>query len=244
MKSDLDEVAYMGFCLILILFIFFLNGCSTLSTISGPSTGAIYKNDILGTINGVAFNGVGVIPASPQYDMKITSRVDVDLLTIKSCHRDFSVESAIKLGWFESKRSYEYIYNPMPNIEDLGSCLVHIGSYSQASGQNAWGVVDFETPDADLPAENICDGADKMTNGVSICQAQAGLIQEIVFKTPVKQSGKLDPKCQMTSGDGLRWQYHMPLGECVIAFGEINEPYRIHRHDTIGFTDILIRGGP
>lgn len=243
LKEIILDAVYLGICFGLVLMALSIISCANAPTVQGPADGAIYKNDIKGTINGAPFDGVGVVPYSQSYDMKIVSRVDVDLLTVKSCHRDFSVESAIQLGWFQSKRGYEYQYVPVQGIEDFGSCLVHIGAYNKADGQNAWGVIDFETPGETLQAENQCNGSSQQTNGVSICQSEVGLIQELIFQTPVRMSTKVDPKCLITPPpDGLRWQYHVPSGECVMAFGEINPPYRIHRHTSEGYTDILIRG--
>lgn len=224
-------------------------GCQT--PLSGPaqdaltrvSSGAVYKYDITGSVNGSAFDGVGVIPYSADYKMDIVSKVEVDLLTVTSCHRDFSVESAIKLGWFQSKKGYSYDYNPSIGIENSGSCLVRIGAYNRDKGQNAWGIIDFETPEATLPATNYCNGASIKANGVSICQSKTGLIQRIVFDVPVTTAQvSLDSKCHMTSKDQMTWEYQLPAGECVIAFRELAAPNRIHRHTTVAYTDVLIRG--
>lgn len=243
-KETITDALLLGFCLMVIACaLMMITGCATTS-VTTTQPGVAYKYDIKGTINGAPFDGVGVVPYSSAYDMKITSRVDVDLLTVTSCHRDFSVESAITLGWFQAKRGYDYKYNPAPGIEDVGSCLVRFGAYNESQGQNAWGVVDFETPDTTLPAENICNEQDMSTNGVSICQSRVGLIQRLKFSSPVKQAVKsLDPKCVFSApSDGMTWEYMTPTGECVIAFGEVGPPYRIHRHTTVGYTDIQIRG--
>ena len=244
-QEILIDAVLIGLVLWGVLFMFSIIGCVSTPLVQGPQAGVIFKYDIKGTINGAAFNGVGVVPYAPNYDMKIISTVDVDLLSVTSCHRDFTVESAIEVGWFQPKRGYSYNYAPARGLEDVGSCLVRFGAYNKAKGQNAWGIVDFETPDTDLPAENVCDDQDETTNGVSICQSRAGLLQKIIFETPVRQSVKfLNPKCVIKPpADGKNWTYETPLGECVIAFGETVPPYRIHRHTTIGFTDVQIRGG-
>ena len=207
---------------------------------SDPSK--IYKYDFSGSVNGISFDGVGVIPAANKYTLDVESKVDVDLLTISSCHRNFSAESVINTpGWFQKRRGYSYEYDPAPGIEDVGSCLVRVGSYNKSQGQDGWGVIDFETSDATLPADNQCDGILTHSNGVSICQSLFGLKQVLTFPVPVKLAA--NAQCQIDSPqDGKTWVYAIPRGECVMAFQELQPPYRLHRHTTIGYTDILIRG--
>lgn len=234
----------VAICIALIL-------CSCASAISQPASdaltavqkGAVYKYDLSGTVNGVAFDGVGVIPFAQSYSMSIVSKVNVDLLTVTSCGRDFSVESAVKLGWFQSQKGYTYNYIPDDTIENKGSCLVRMGTYNRDKGQNSWGIIDFETPETILPAVNYCNGITSSTNGVSICQSKIGLIQRLVFTVPVQTAkNSINPNCQMTSKDGLSWEYVLPAGECVLEFQEVAAPHRRHRHTTIAYTDILIRG--
>jgi len=230
-------ILYNISCILLIL----LSGCASFQLPSGaPNPNTIFKYDLKGTVNGLPFDGTGVIPYAPSYTIRITSRVDVDLFTVASCHRDFSVESAINLGWFQKKRGYEYEYTPSQGIEN-GSCLVRIGAYNKDKGANAWAIIDFQSPNEAMPALNLCNGAQLQEGGVSICQSRVGLIQRLVFTNKVQHSSLIDPKCDFKSADGLTWEYQMPQGECVIAFKEIGGS-RIHRHTTIGYNDILIRG--
>ena len=209
----------------------------------GPQTNVVYMYDLKGTVNNTAFDGVGVIPYAGVYDMKIESKVDVDLLEINSCGRNFHQESAIVAGWFKPRRAYEYIFQPDPAIENYGTCLVRFRAYNKAQGQNAWAIIDFETPDAALPAAIFCNGENSQSNGVSICQSKAGVIQRVSFDVKVKQaSANLDPRCRMTSVDGHVWEYSMPTGECVSVFMEVGGQHRLHRHTTVAYTDYQIRG--
>lgn len=211
--------------------------------LSAAQKGAVYKYDMTGTVNGTPFDGIGVIPYADKYQIQLVSRVDVDLLTITSCHRDFAAESVIDVNWFHSKRGYNYAYEPSAGIENSGSCLVRIGTYNRDKGQNSWGIIDFETPESTLPATNYCNGSTQQTNGVSICQSKVGLVQRITFDVPVRTAASaLEPKCHFISQDQKTWEYELPAGECVISFHEIDPPYRTHRHSTIAYTDILIRG--
>lgn len=236
--------AYFGVLVfIMCAFMSLLIGCSTIDVGPSPKDGVVYLYDLKGTVNGSAFDGVGVIPYAQVYDIKIESQVDVDLLEINSCGRNFHQESAITSGWFKPRRAFEYVYQPDPTIENYGSCLVRFRAYNKAQGQNAWGIVDFETPDASLPSQMFCNGSTSQTNGVSICQSKAGVIQKITFPVAVKQAlATLDPQCKMTSTDGISWEYAMPIGECVMAFVEAGGSHRFHRHTTVAYTDYQIRG--
>lgn len=238
-----DMICLVAFILIVIT----MSGC-TASGVAVPASIAptINKLDMYGTINGYAFEGVGVVPAAKNYDMRIQSDADINLLTVATCHRNFSVEDAIKTGWFETNRGFEYQWTPAPGIEDTGSCLMRIGSYNKSvGGQNAWAIVDLCTNDMVLPALNECDGAQGQSHGCSICQTKNGLIERLVFDTPVKVELKdLTPNCTGTlSADGKTWEYVMGLGECVQIFAEIAKPHRMHRHTTEGYNNILYRGG-
>jgi hypothetical protein len=236
--------AYFGVLVfIMCAFMSLLLGCATADPGPVPKDGVVYLYDLKGTVNGTAFDGVGVVPYSQTYDIKIESKVDVDLLEINSCGRNFHQESAITSGWFKPRRAFEYVYQPDPTIENYGSCLVRFRAYNKAQGQNAWGIVDFETPDAALPAAVFCNGSTRKSNGVSICQSKAGVIQKISFQVAVRQApAALDPRCRMTSVDGMSWEYAMPSGECVMAFMEVGGTHRVHRHTTVAYTDYQIRG--
>lgn len=250
--KNLREQILFGILLVLLAFLF--TGCTTgsvTSTLTNTQIKAmtaedvVYKYDMLGSINDTPFDGVGVIPLSKQYVLKVESRENVDLLTINSCHRNYSAESAIQQGWFKKKRGYQYTYNPAPGIEDKGSCTLRFGSYNKSpNGQIAWGLVDFETPEAVLWANNFCDGNATQTHGVSVCQSKEGLIQKITFAVPVQLMMDLLPeRCKIpVPADGLVWEYYMPRGECVYAFRQIGGTKAIHRHTTVGYNQIFIRG--
>lgn len=233
----------------LLFIVLLLSSCATpLSqpandVLSSAQKGAVYKYDMAGTVNGTTFVGVGVIPYAAKYSMQFVSPVNIDLFTIASCHRDWDAESVASVGWFKSKVGYSYEYDPSLGIENTGSCLVRIGAYNRDKGQNVWGIIDFENPERTLPVTSYCNGIVQKFNGVSICQSKVGLIQRIVFDSPVIQDAKaLDSKCVMTSKDQKLWEYQLPAGECVIEFKETVAPYRLHRHTTVAYTDVIIRG--
>lgn len=227
-----------------LLISLFLSSCASFSipTSSNSNPNAVYKYDLSLTVNGVAYNGVAVIPKAPKYTINIESRTDVDLFTITSCHRDDSALSVINVNWFHPKRGYTYTYNPVAGLEDQGSCLLRVGAYNKANGASGFGVLDFQTDMETMPAIVHCNGDMEPNEGVSVCQSRQGLIEMIEFPVQVQiDASHLDPKCQFSSADGKKWQFVMPLGECVIAFKEVGGK-RFHRLTTLGFSDIMMKG--
>lgn len=219
-------------------------GCEYTQTSNQASTNkTVYKCDMFGSINGTDFKGVAVLPYSTQYEFKIESKEDIDLLTISTCHRDISIESAIQQGWFKKKRGYTYTISTSKGLEDK-YCPFTFGSYNKENSDlTGWAFVDFETPEATLGATNYCNGITTQTRGVSICQTRDGLIQGLKFNSRVRVSSKLKKECDTlkTLDFGYTWEYTMPLGKCVYAFIE-ESGTKIHRHTTLGYNKIKIRG--
>lgn len=238
-------VTWCAFVIIFMLFLFFLSGCAAGQSLTTPAPipTTSFKYDLHGDVNGIPFNGVGVIPRAESYKINIKSDADMDLLTVTSCHRDESFQGSKPQWWEQPKRSFTYVYTPSKGIEDEGSCLVRLGSYNKSGDPNAWGLLDFESPEATLPATQKCNGLTEKAKGASICQSRSGLIQDITFDGPVLVSDLADQKCKGTSKDKLTWEYVVPEGECVVDYMEIAKPHRIHRHSSVGFKQIQIRGG-
>lgn len=233
---------------IIVLLFLLLNACaiSPVNTSAPAAPPAVNKFDMYGTINGEAFNGVGVIPAATSYDMVISSRSDINMLTVQTCHRNFLADDVITQGWIKKNKTYEYKWTPAPGIEDDGSCIIRIGSYNKSvGGTNAWAVIDIQTPDMTLPAMNECDGVQTQTQGVSMCQTLKGLIERLTFAVPVKiDTAAIPAGCAGTlSANGMVWEYQMGQGECVVIFDTIEAPHVMHRHTTEGYNNVIYRGG-
>lgn len=216
-------------------------GCSTISPVTSAPSGVIYQYDLIGTVNGYAFSGVGVIPYSPTgYDMKIMSKVNVDMLTIQTCSQDFSAQSAIELGWFQSKKGYEYKWT-QNDIEKSGSCVVRLGAYNKPDvTQSAWGFLDFEDPSITMPALITCNGSQVYANGVSVCHNKIGLLGAIKFTSEMKWDS--NGKCALTTTDNMLFTYSMPSNECSIRFMETHSPNRMHRMTLVPYNSTMIRG--
>jgi len=220
------------------------SGCNTQSN-PNISNEIFYKRDMILEVNGMKGEGVLVVPHASSNAFYVTARGDLDLFTFTTCHREETTEDAgninERVGWvfkrtITKKREIKFNYIPSP-IEAEGGCPVLLGGYEELKGRHSWGMVDFETPDATLPAVLACNGQVIKANGVSICQARVGLIQTITFATEVKVSPA--PGCELGKIAGAKFEFETPRGQCVFAF--ISPDARIHRLTTLGYEQVLIR---
>ncbi len=204
-----------------------------------------YKRDMLLTIDGTVREGVLVAPRLAQHSFDIKSRGNLDLFTMDSCHRELVIEEAGDKGWFADRRHAHVDYRPVRGIEDTGSCLVRFGGFEKAQGRHSWAVIDFEDAATTLPAQMKCNGEEFGSNGVTICQSREGLLQQIQFFGPVIVTPTI--ACPMpVPMDGKTFLFPIPRGECVYNFLEVVKPglpAREHRLTTVGYNDVLIRGG-
>jgi hypothetical protein len=211
-------------------------GCTTVRHNADPNV--FYKRDMYIRINGDLFKGVAVAPLSHRYKFEITAKGKLDLFTFSTCHRDIAIEEAGEDGIFGNSRRVKYRYVPANNLEKHGMCPVLLGGYEKSRGRHSWGFVDFQTPERTVKATISCNGEVKETNGVSICQSKAGLIQKIMFEKEMIVSP--DKKCPMKKTKGLFFEYAINVGFCVFEFMEV-ESGNLHRHSTFGYEKILLR---
>lgn len=203
----------------------------------GLDENMVYRRDAALKVNGVSADGTFVASRAPKYRIEISTKGNLDLLTITTCHREFSAEK-LRSGFF-GKNRFEYEFIPVEGIEDVGGCPLAIGGYEAEKGRHSWAFVDFETPEATLPARVLCNGTDRQSRGVSICQSREGLLERIAFDVPVEVSP--DPGCPLPpSIDKKLFEYPVNKGLCVYAF--LARDGRFHRLTTIGYEGIVIRG--
>lgn len=201
------------------------------------------------SVNGQDNIGTIVVPFSDKYDYHIKAKGKLDLFTLNTCHREWTKEKAwnvttkkrIFLGWSKKvlkDKEMTFTYTPV-NIEQKWSCITELGGYDKKTGQHSWGLIDYETPDATVPADMECNGLDIKSNGVGICQAKVGLIQSITFKSEMVVSPSIG--CELPKSKGRRFEFPIKRGRCVYAFMTVAEPHEINRLTTFGYEDILIR---
>lgn len=232
----------MMWCLCLILV---FTGCVDTNKMPIVKSEVFYKRDMILDVAGVKAEGVLVVPISERVPFHITARGDLDLFTLTTCHREETAEDASNVtertGWLfkrtiTKKREVKLDFKPTA-LEAKGGCPVMLGGFEEQKGRHSWGLVDFETPEATLKAVLSCNGQVIVTNGVSICQSRASLIQSIKFLVPVTVSP--DPGCEIGKTSGQEFEFSMPQGQCVYAF--LDKDNNIHRLTTLGYDQILIR---
>lgn len=232
------------------IFALFFASCAGVGVTSGPSTSVIYEADLFGSVDGIPFQGVFVGQSQPSHTFVIQSKTDVNVMTIQSCHRYLHFEDVIKTGWFRANRGFQTSFDAAPEIETTGYCVIRLAAYSKQVGAGeAYGIGIFKNEKFDLPAINICNGAEGQTSGSSVCQTMAGLVERLKFPGQVVTarplpdgSGLIPQMCKGKLIDATTFEYEMPQGECIIAFGEVAKPHRHYIHLARGFTKTQYRG--
>ena len=212
--------------------------CSCTSVPQKLEPGLFYKRDVGIEINGRAFEGVVVVPRAAQYDMVLAPRGNIDLLLLRSCHREYSGEK-LSPGWF-GKNKFRYTYVPVTGLEDRGACPVRVDMYESTPGRHSWAFLDFEHPDYELAATLTCNGTVTRVNGVGVCQAKEHTIQRIRFEEPVQFAPPMPEGCAMPkkAEDGA-YEWEASLGECL--YHVRNHTSALARLTVIGYEGVLVR---
>lgn len=214
-------------------------------------TGTTYKRDMIVEVNGVAAEGVMVAELHTSNQIHVVARGDLDMFSMKSCHREWTKEKAWNIteevssglfGWGRRKidktREVEFTYTPVKGIEDLGACPLELGGYSK-DGQHSWAIVDFKTPLEELPITVLCNGSKTKAKGVAICQARTGLMERVEFESDVIISP--DTGCELGVTEGKVFEFLQPRGVCVYRIQELTGAKRVGRLTLVGYEGILIR---
>lgn len=229
-----------------LFFILALAGACTPNEQTPTITSEVfYKRDMILEVGGVRGEGAIVVPLKSVVPFYVTARGDLNLFTLTTCHREETAEDAgnvtERTGWLfkrtiTKKREVKFDFKPTL-IESQGGCPIQLGGYEEQKGRHSWGLVDFETPEATLPAILECNGQVVSAKGVSVCQSRVGLIQSIKFSVPVKVSP--DAECGLGKTEGDVFEFPIPRGQCVFAFMSADQ--KIHRLTTLGYEQVLIR---
>jgi len=186
---------------------------------------------------GTTFQGNGVLNRASRYTFIVSPKggAKMDLLTITTCHREFSGEK-LTPGFF-GKNQYKYEYIPVVGVEDVPQCLIRMNVLDAKSGKHAWALFDVQDDETTLPARVTCNGEVSRSEGVSICQSRKGLLQRLVFDEEVDF---VPSNCFIDTPKGRVLELKIPLGECVFAFRG-KDSGRLHRLTTVGYEGLLIR---
>jgi hypothetical protein len=229
------------------LFLLFLISCNPVLEKQKLNSDEFYKRDIIITVNGETDEGAIVAKPASKYSFHIEARGDLDVFIMNSCHKEetkekaWNVKTTIKSGLFgwgrkqiDSKREITFDY--FPNELEKDDCPLQFTAVEE-KGRHSWGYVDFENEFYKIKASVLCNGRTLEANGVSICQARAGLTQIIKFPEVVKSSAK--NLCGLPAFEGQRFEFKMPKGKCTLVFkGASNEFFKIN---LLGYEGLVLR---
>lgn len=230
-----------------------LSACSNMPAVSTAPAQSYQELDLAGTVDGQPWQGTAVLQDFKTHQIEIQSKVSVNYFVAQNCTRDNKFEDVIQpteLFHWDGNNSWTWMYSPSPGLEDTGTCLLELQAYSKQIGAGqAFGLMIQKNSKFDLPAENICNGADGMASGTSICQSLNGLKERLRFKRQVMVADTDDsnnptfPKqCQGHFVDAYTFEYLLPAGKCVVVFGTTTAPYQYAIHFGYGYTNRVYRG--
>lgn len=246
-KGTLEDI-FLTFliCAILAISCSSLTGCAGFG-LSGPATNAktdspVYEMTLSGQLDSNDFSGVAIGNADPHHTIVIKSNTDVDMFTVKTCHRSVDVTEAIKynklFGWIQPKRSFQFEYTQAPGIEDNGICPMELCSYSKTVGQLPvdCAMIFFHNPKFAMPTQNICNGSSGNASGTMACKSQMGLIERVQFPTTtftaptqLQSDGSqalIPGQCvgEFINAQQTIFQYQVPTTKCSVEFLERGNP--------------------
>lgn len=204
-----------------------MGGCST--AFQKLDSKQFYKRDIEIEINEVKYEGVVTVPHAETYNFMLRPKGDLDLVIIRSCHRDHSPGSIPAtgggfLGFNKTATEFRYEFIPEKGLEDVSTgCPIRIEAIEAEKGRNSWAFIAREHPDYTLQATIQCNAADLEMNGVEACQARAGTTQRMLFE---------DDRIQFAPPKLIVWQggyktIPAPSGLCPMPIREDHGIYTL-----------------
>ena len=219
---------------------FLSSACSTFTQPLDPKL--FYKRDIQIEVNGKGYEGVVTIPKASAYQITLRPKGKMDLVLVKSCHREDSAEKSNNGGFFifKGKNEFQYKYKPRQGLEDRRTCPLTVDVYEAEKGRHSWAFLEFEHSDYALQFKVDCNGHTAVANGVYACQAKNGLVQRVSFPEPVMFWPVKPESCAKPEKKG-NWFYEIALstGECLYHFD--TQSGVMGKLITIGYQGVLIR---
>ncbi len=211
----------------------------------------VYKPDLLLSVDGTNFYGVGVTALKGSSDFQVWSQVDIDRVEISTCSRHDvcqfkggalacdQTRFTIAADWFRNPGKYmSYHFVPDRKEKDDSCANVMIAVYDK-NALAAWGFLDFRNPDVGFPAEFTCNATDWKFSGVSVCTAKAGTIQEINFSSPV-DNFRAEPSCGIKKISETEFEFQPQVGWCRASF---SQGHKFHDVILNGYDEVLVRDG-
>lgn len=206
-----------------------------------------YRADLLITVDGKTFDGVGVTLAQDETYLQISSLINLDRVEIETCSRQDVCQNgkncassfySVETGWFGSPGK-RMIYHYVPNaIEKQGKCPIYVKVFDKQA-LAAWGFVAFRNGvEENLSAHFACNGIGWTFAGHSMCQTKAGLIQEISFEQDIDDFD-VDESCNVTKVDNRNFRLRPDRGLCT---GMFHSKGKYHALELIAYKTVLVRG--
>ncbi len=216
-----------------------LSACSQYQTLEQD---VFYKRDIGIEVNGEAYEGVVTIPRAKKYEITLAPKGDVDMMLLRTCHREFTAEKQTKSFLFIplGKNKYQYLYEPIPGLEDGRTCPMRIDVYESSKGRHSWAFVDFTHPDYQLKFESACNGVVGLHTGVGVCQAKKETVQRFRFSEPVQFAPPRPAGCAFPNYKATgEYEIEATLGECL--YHVRNSRNDMARITLISYSGVLVR---
>lgn len=210
-----------------------LSGCSALQTVGQPlDVGKTYRMELPVTINGKKGLGAMVVPESGSgYQVQARAPSDPDLVVIGSCAREDTIPKA--------DDNFQYSYAPN-QLEKDRYCPVHISTLSAKTWYTG-AFFDVQRSDTSVPAKVECNGIEIPYVGTMVCQEKAGLWFRVTFANPVDAGVPSRTQCPaLTSDDGLKFEFRMPVGECAYKFFLRSDQKQLARLTTVGYEEYVL----
>lgn len=217
-----------------ILFLF-LQACSQVPQVL--ESDVFYKRDIEIQSGGAFQTGVAVVPFSESYNLIFKPKGEMDLMLVRTCHREFTAEK-VASGWF-SKKEFRYTYTPVKGIEDERVCPLKVEAYESDKGRHSWAFLDFSNPKYTIPVALTCNGNEGYFQGVGVCQARVGTIQKIKFQEDIRFSTPMPQDCAMPHKRDDAFEFAVTKGECLYQFD--TKDGRLGRLTVVGYEGVLVR---
>jgi hypothetical protein len=228
-----------------------LMGCSSVPQLLDPNVFYIRSMDF--SVDGTRYIGTAVIPKKTNYNLEIYSTDTMDLVTIRTCAREFYGEKVGTGGgilFWQKEKKFTYQYQPDTELEYGRLCPIEIASYDATSGGNLWAYIDVDSNSTDfrLPAQWRCNGEVRQFNGVSICQNRVDNLVKVEFPEEViVKPQSYDSRCAWDDKTpffrGKAFEFRMPRGTCFYTFMGTAPDRKKHRATVIGYSDIVIKEG-
>lgn len=215
----------------------------------------VYRPDLVMQVGDqVFYGGMGVVPLPiiGGIDVKIWSQVDIDRVEISTCSRHDvcqkkggalacdSTRFTVTTDWFGNPEKF-MTYHFVPDRKERDdSCANAMIAVYDKNTLGAWGFMDFRgNVENTFPSRMTCNASDIAFDGVSVCSAKAGTIQQISFDQPI-DNFRAEASCGIKKTSDGQYDFYPAMGWCRASFGS-----GVRYHDVIinAYDEVLIRDG-